>query len=125
MSDNIISKVIKIVYGLILFGLGLNLFFGFKAPPEFSVAGSAFTEAVFNTGYIFPLIALIFVLAGILIVMNKAVPLTQVLILPISVNFLLFHIFVDMTGLLFGLIVSIPNIYLLIVNKDSYKNLLK
>ena len=120
---NALSKVIQWVFGLVLIFFGLNGFLQFMPSPEFNEVGSAFLGALFSTGYIFPLMSAVWIVIGILFLLNRWSAFGAVVIFPISLNLIFFHLFLDVTGILFGLIVFVLNIYLLWVYRNTYKPL--
>ncbi|MEN9578566.1 MAG: hypothetical protein RJA70_1575 [Pseudomonadota bacterium] len=81
----------RILLGLIFTVFGLNGFLGFLPMPELPPEGGAFMGALAATGYMLPLIKGTEVVAGVLLLINRFVPLSLVLLAPITVNILLFH----------------------------------
>ncbi|MCH7568733.1 MAG: hypothetical protein IIA87_04905 [Nanoarchaeota archaeon] len=114
-------RTIQIIFGLGLIFFGTNMFFQFLASPEFNEAGSAFLGALFATGFIFPIMGTIWILAGLMFLFNKCSALAAIIIFPVSLNILLFHLLLDFTGALMGILVFILNIYLFYVHWNSYK----
>jgi hypothetical protein len=74
---------------------GLNGFFQFLPPPaEPPPPGAmAFGGALLQTGYMFPLIKGTEVLASLLLLSGRYVPLALTLLAPIVVNIVAFHVF--------------------------------
>ena len=64
---------IQIVAGLLLVLFGLNGFLQFLAMPPANEVMSAFTFAIYKTGYIFPIMAFFMILAGISFIINNSV----------------------------------------------------
>ena len=114
-------RTIQIIFGIMLIVFGLNIFFQFMPAPEFNEAASAYLGALFATGYIFPIMAIVWILVGLLFIFNKCSPLGAVIIFPISLNIILFHIFLDFTGWLFGFMILILNLYMLYVHWNAYR----
>lgn len=114
-------RTIQIIYGLMLIFFGLNLFFQFMGGPQFNEAGTAYLTALFVAGFVFPIMAIVWIVSGLLFIFDKVSALAAILITPISVNIILFHIFLDFTGFLFGLVIFILNLYLLYVHLPRYK----
>jgi uncharacterized membrane protein YphA (DoxX/SURF4 family) len=82
----------RLLLGLIFFVFGLNGFLNFLPPqPPLDPKGLDFVMALMNTGYMFPLIKGTEVLVGILLLAGVAVPFALVLLAPIALNILLFH----------------------------------
>jgi len=106
------TKFVELFLGLALIVFGANGFLQFMPAPEFNAAGSAFLGALFATGYVFPLMSLVWIIAGVLLVIRRARAFAVVAILPISLNLVLFHIFLDSAQGLFSYIILVANLYL-------------
>jgi putative oxidoreductase len=85
----------RLLLGLIFLVFGLNGFFNFLPQPQMEGKALDFIMALVNTGYMFPVIKGIEVLASILLLTGIAVPLALLLLAPIVTNILLFHTFLD------------------------------
>jgi len=83
------------ILGLIYFVFGLNGFFNFIPfdPKDVPPAAMAFSSAMMATGYFFPVLKACEVFGGALLLINKAVPFSLVLLAPITVQIFLFHYF--------------------------------
>jgi uncharacterized membrane protein YphA (DoxX/SURF4 family) len=95
MTDAIRSKlptVARIVLGLVFFVFGLNGFLQFLPQPPLPAPAGAFMGALAATGYMFPLIKGTEVVAGLLLLGGRFVPLALVLLAPVIVNIALFHV---------------------------------
>lgn len=116
---------IQIVAGLLLVLFGLNGFLQFLAMPPSNDVISAFTYAIYNTGYIFPLMAFFMLLSGISFIINKYTALTTVLVMPFILNALLAHIFLDMNGIAPSAFIVFALIIVMFKNKTSYALIFK
>jgi len=123
MTEGKLAKTFRILLALALIFFGLNGFFQFVTPPELSVRGMEFFGALVATGYMMPFINTIFLLVAAMLLFNRHVPFALVILAPITLNIVLFHIFLDFASGLFGYIVGIVNIYLMIVHADSYRSM--
>ncbi len=103
------TKIIRIVLGLLLLVFGANKFLHFI--PMESPTGSAgdFLNSLGATGYIFPVVGVLEVGIGLLLLLKKWVAFALILLAPISINILLFHLFLDIPGLAMSLAVAICN----------------
>lgn len=90
-----IPTAARSLLGLIFFVFGLNGFLGFLPQPAMSAEAGAFAGALAATGYMFPLIKSIEVLAGLALLSNRFVPLALTVLAPISVNIFAFHTFLS------------------------------
>lgn len=116
-----LPMIARLLLGLIFFVFGLNGFLSFLPMPPMPEAAGNFMMALVGTGYMFPVIKGLEVLAGILLLANKKVPLALILLAPITVNIVLFHAFLAPAGLPLPIIVLILHLYLAYAYKDSYK----
>ena len=116
-------RAVQIIFGLYLAFLGLIGYIVSLPAPDYNEAGMAFLGALFNTGYMFHLMSIIFVLSGLMFIFNRFSAFGAVLLAPISVNIALFHIFLDFTGWWMALIVIILNIYLGLIHWPRYKQM--
>ena len=123
MKSKVIS-VIRILFGLILIVFGANKFFGFMPMPELSGGAGEFMGALGATGYIFPVVGAVEMGVGVLLALNLFVPLALVVLMPISVNIVLFHVFLDMGGIVPAAVVGGLNVVLLFVYLPAYTSLL-
>lgn len=81
----------RVILGGLFVVFGLNFFFPFMATPPSTPEGGQFLGALFSTGYMFPLIKITEIVAGVLILSGIAVPLGLILLSPIVVNIFAFH----------------------------------
>ena len=125
-TKSIIAVSARVVLGLIYFVFGLNFFLQFlPAQPHPEGVVAAFTGGLFQSGYFFPLLKGIEVVAGAALLIGFFVPLTLVVLAPISIHILLFHTILAPAGAPMGIIILALNLYLAWVYRDSYKPLFK
>lgn len=114
----------RIFLGLVFTVFGLNGFLQFLPMPEMAPEAGAFMGALGATGYMFPLIKGTEVLAGLLLLSGRFVPLAITLLAPITVNILLFHVVLaPAPGLPLALIAA--QIYLAYVHRDVFHPILQ
>lgn len=89
----LVVTVARVLFGLVFLVFGLNFFFQFLPMPPMTGPAAAFMGALFATGYMFPLIKVTEILAGVLLISGRFVPLGLLLLAPILVNIAAFHIF--------------------------------
>lgn len=102
----IAAVVARLLLGLPLIVFGLNGFLNFIPPPPepLSEGATAFAKALMDTGYMMPLIGATQLLVGVLLVVNRFVPLALVLFTPFIVNAVAFHLALEPTGLVPALV---------------------
>lgn len=120
-----VTLVARLILGLILLVFGLNKFFNFMPTPDMPPEAGALMGAFAEAGYMFPMIALVEIITGALLLIGILVPLALVLLAPLSVNIILFHLALAPGGIIPGLIVFALNAYLLFAYIDCYKPLLQ
>lgn len=119
-----VTMVLRILLGLILVIFGANKFYPFMpAPTEMSEGAANFMGALNNTGYMFPLIGGVEVLVGLLLLFKKWVPFALILLAPVAVNMVLFHLALEPGTTAPALVVFIINAILIYANWDKYKTL--
>jgi hypothetical protein len=102
----ILANISRFLLALIFTVFGLNGFLHFiPAPPPSGVAGQ-FLGAMFVSKYLLFVFA-IQLIAGVLLLINRFVPLALTLLAPVIVNILLFHSLMAPSGLGLALFVAI------------------
>lgn len=102
----------RLLLGLIFAVFGLNFFLHFLPQPGAPPAAVAFAGALFASGYVFPLIKTIEVVAGVLLLTRTAVPFALVVLAPIIVNIVAFHTLLAPAGLPLALVVLATELHL-------------
>ena len=120
---NTFAMIARYLLGLAMLIFGANKFFHFMPAPELSGEAASFMGALAGSGYIFPTLGVIYILAGLLLVFNKAVPFALVILVPVSFNIVAFHLKFDPAGVLFAAVVAVLNMFLIYTNWDRFKSL--
>lgn len=114
----------RVVLGLIYFVFGLNFFLQFlPTPPSSGGVADAFVGGLFQSGYFFPMLKGIEVVLGALLLIGLFVPLALVILMPISLNILLFHAFLTPGNATMGIVIVLVHLYLAWSYRDYYKPL--
>ncbi|MDT5120886.1 MAG: putative oxidoreductase [Acidobacteriota bacterium] len=94
----IVTLIARILLGLIFVVFGLNGFLNFLSmgPMPTGLAGQ-FMGALFASHYYW-VIAALQVVGGALLIVNRFVPLALVLLGPVIVNILCYHVFLNPSG---------------------------
>ena len=110
----ILTLIARILLGLMFVVFGLNGFFEFiPRPKELPPAHALeFAGALSATGYMKVVMALQLV-GGALVLSGRFLPLGLLLLGPVIVNILLFHIFMAPNGLAMAIVVSALSLFLL------------
>ena len=91
------SKVVTVaryLLGVLLLVLGLNGFLGFIPQPPPPADGGAFLGALADGG-VMPIVKAFEVVVGALLLAGRFVPLALVMLVPITVNIVLYHLRFD------------------------------
>lgn len=122
--NSIISKITRILLGALFIIFGINKFAHFMPMPELPEAAMSLMGALGEAGYFFPLLGILYVVSGLLLVLNKAVPFALILLAPLVVNIFLFHAILDPVGLIGpSVLVTILLIVNIFFNWDRLKGL--
>ena len=94
----VVILIARLLLGLIFFVLGLNGFLNFLSmgPMPTGLAGQ-FIGALFQSHYLW-VVAGLQVVGGLLLLVNRFVPLALVLLGPVIVNILLYHLLMSPAG---------------------------
>ncbi len=120
-----IPAILRTLMGLGFTAFGVIGLFNLMPPPKTLPPGvSEFMGGLKASGYFLPLLFGTQLLVGILLLLNLFVPLALVLIMPVLVNIILYHIFLDPSGIVPGAILMVLDLYLAWVYRDAYRPLL-
>jgi putative oxidoreductase len=103
----IVTLISRLLLGLIFVVLGLNGFLNFinMGPMPSGLAGQ-FIGALALSHY-FWVVAAIEVAGGALLLLNRFVPLALVLLGPVIVNIVLYHVFLNPSGAVLAIVVVV------------------
>jgi len=114
------TTIVSILLGLILITFGLNKFLNFMPVMELSAPGLEFMGAFVKIGYGMAFVAIVEIITGILIATNKYRALALVILFPILLNALLFHMFLDPENSLPAVLAVAMNLFLMYSNIEKY-----
>src|SRR3982075_1124320 len=103
----ILTLIARLLLGLIFVVFGLNGFLNFLSmgPMPSGLAGQ-FVGALVLSHY-FWVVAALKVAGGALRLVNRFVPLGLVLLGPVIVNIILYHVFLNLTGIALAIVVAV------------------
>jgi hypothetical protein len=90
-----------------------------------SEAAGSLMGAFVATGYFMMVEKLVEVASGLMILTGRFLPLGLILLAPVSVNILLFHIFLDTAGLPMALFIIVAQLFLAWAYRDSFSGVLQ
>ena len=113
----------RILLGLTFVVFGLNGILHFIPQPEMPPAAIAFFGGLAAAGYMLPLLFGTQVVGGVLLLVGM-VPLGLLLLAPVIVNIVGFHLFVAPNGLGLALVVAALELFLAWTHRDAFRPLL-
>ena len=118
-----VTLVARILLGIVFVFFGLNIILQFmKMPPPPGDAGQYLT--ILAVHGIMRVIGLLQIVAGILLLVGRYVPLALVILAPIIANILLFHVFLlGGAGIAPGLVVTVLEVFLIWAYRLSFRGL--
>lgn len=116
--------VIRIIFGVLIAIFGANKFLNFMpAPEEMPDAVINYMTALSSTKTL-ELVGAVEVIDGLSFIFNKYGALMAIVLMSVSINAVLFHIFLGPADIMGALILLILNIVMLYAYRDKYKDLL-
>jgi putative oxidoreductase len=121
--NSMFAKIVRILLGILLVLFGANKFLGFIPLPELPDKAASFMTSLGATGYVLKTVGFLEIIIGVLLLLKKWVAFALTLLAPISINILLFHLFLDVNGIGGALLVAVLNGMLIYKNWPQYKSL--
>jgi len=115
--------VARLLLGLVFFVFGLNNILGnfMHMPMPLGDAGT-FLMLLYGSKYM-TFVALLQVIAGLLLLVGRYVPLALVVLVPITVNILCFHFLIAKGGAAPGIVCAILEVFLIWGYRLSFRGL--
>ena len=110
----------RILFGFMMVNSGLNKFLNYMPIPEMTESAEALMGALGASIYVFPLVAIVELLAGGLIITKKYNALGAVLMMPVTINIFLIHTVLNPTGIILSIMLLLINLWILIENKSKF-----
>jgi hypothetical protein len=122
-----LPAIARVLLGAPLVVFGLNGFLEFIPPPPTPLpeGAMAFLGALVETGYMMPLIAVTHLTVGVLLLVNRFVPLALALFAPFIVNSIAFHSVLEPSGLPMAIGFLALELYLAWKYRDAYRPMLE
>ena len=116
----IAATIARILLGLVFLVFGLNGLHPFMPNPPATPPAAAFFGALIGTHYMFGLIFGAQVIGGALLLLGIAVPFALVLLAPVIVNIVCFHVFLSPDLLPVALTVAALELFLAWYNRAAF-----
>ena len=116
---NIIKIIFNYIFALMFLGFGLNYFFGFLTMPPLEGNAARFMEILASTGFM-DVVKIIEILLALLMITGFKRQLAYLLAAPVTVNILMYDIFIA-EQLALGIPVFLINLFLLFVYRKKFR----
>ncbi|HLK11150.1 MAG TPA: hypothetical protein VKW76_07210 [Candidatus Binatia bacterium] len=113
----------RLILGAVFVVFGLNGFLHFLPQPAMPADAGAFLGALVRSGYVMPLVFGTQVVGGALALTGVCVPFALVLLAPVIVHILLFHVFLDPGGIGPGALVAACELLLAWHHRRRFRSL--
>ena len=120
-----IYTVIRYVFGVAIAFFGIGNFFQFLPQHQFSEEAERLMLAFANSGYVLQSVGLTQFLLGVALLLNQFIPLALLIFAPVAMNVLLFHLFLDIKGVLMAMPTIGVTIFLFVYHKIHFISFLK
>lgn len=119
----IATILVRTLIGIILIFVSIAYFFNLL--PDYASAGDfkAFQIGLISSVYLMPMVKTIELLCGISYISGRYVTLSNIVVLPVSINILFFNFFVNTNGLPLAVFVFLGNLFLIYKYWKNYKSL--
>jgi putative oxidoreductase len=116
--------ITRILMGLMFLFASVVVLFNLVEQPPLEGNIKIFMEGISVAVYLLPLIKIIELLCSLAFISGRFVPLATVVIFPITVNILLYHIFLAPEGLIISILLFLANLFLAYAYRNHYTSLL-
>ena len=112
--------IVRVLLGLVFAVFGSNAFLHFIPVPPMQGDAGAFMGALLHSGYVYA-IAAFQIVGGLCLLIGGRFAATGLLLVgPVIVNIVLYHIFLDRSGLPMAIVISILALFLLWVYRYKF-----
>ena len=117
--------IVRSLVGLLLLYASISYFFHLIPEPPLTGNMKIFNDGLKASGYLVTLVKIVELTCGLSFITGKFNRLTYILLMPVSVNIMLTHIFLAPEGIPLAAFLLLGNIFLLYSKWDNYKELFK
>jgi putative oxidoreductase len=127
--NRLTPTALRLLLGLIFIATSLaSMFQLMPAPTSYPTEALAFAGALVTSGYLIYVVWGVQLVAGVALMLNLWTPLALVLLAPVTVNILLFHLFLTPRAIFTagapGVVVFVLNVALLWIYRSFYQGML-
>ncbi len=115
--------IARLLLGLVFFVFGLNNVLHFlPMPPMQPSDATTFSTILVTHGYM-SFVGILMVVAGLLLLVGRFVPIALVILGPILVNILLYHFLLKQPGAAIGIVATVLEVFLIVAYRLSFRGL--
>ncbi|PQJ76395.1 DoxX family membrane protein [Polaribacter glomeratus] len=114
---------LRVFFGIFLLFFGLDHFFNYIPFPEMAQEANVYFQNLLST-YAMQLVGVVEITAGLAFIFNKFGAIMALILMSVSINAVLFHLFLDPAKIYGALILLILNIVFLHHYRKNYSALL-
>jgi putative oxidoreductase len=124
---NFINPAIRILLGIILLFNGVNMFAQIMPlpTPQQSDLAQRFLNILHEGGYFYPILGGVKILTALALLTKRYLPFMLVVMFPITLNGVLFHLKMDPMMAPVAFVVMAMQGYLMYLNRDKYMPMLE
>jgi len=120
----IAAIIVRVLMGLMFVFSAAVYFFKLMPVPEMTGPIKTFNEGLAASGYFMPFLKGVETIAGLALIVGLFVPLATVVILPITVNIFLVHLFLAPEGIPIAIFMFGGNLFLAYYYRKYYSSML-
>jgi putative oxidoreductase len=120
----IAAIIIRILMGAMFVFSSVSFLFKLMPQPELTGDVKTFMDGMTASVYLMTTVKIVELICGIAFITGFFVPLATVVIFPITLNILLFHVFLGPETILVALLLMLGNLFLAYYYRDKYKPML-
>jgi uncharacterized membrane protein YphA (DoxX/SURF4 family) len=116
----------RYLLGAIFLINGVNMFVQFMPlpNPDQPEMAQRFLNLLKEAGYFYPIMGFTKILTALALLSNRFLPLMLVVMFPVTINGILFHIKMDAQMAPLAIVIGMIQVYLMYCNKDKYMPML-
>jgi len=112
--------IVRVLMGLMFLFASIAFFFKLMPQPEMSGPMKLFNEGLAASGYFMPFLKVVELICGVLLVAGLFIPLTAIIIFPITIHIFLVHLFMAPEGLPIAIFMLLGNLFIAWYYRKSY-----
>lgn len=120
----IASIIVRVLMGLMFAFASIVVLFKLMPQPEQTGNVKIFMDGMMASVYLMTTVKIVELICAIAFLSGRFVSLATVIIFPITLNILLFHVFLEPSGLPMAVLLMLGNLFLAYYYRDKYKSML-